>query len=97
MNNQQGMDKQEIIVELMVLLKYLLARDNMDDVTPQTRFREDLDMDSLSVVDMAMEMEDKFGFQLPSDYPIFEEVHTLDDAAELIINMKTGALAQADA
>ena len=91
------LDKEDVIVELKALLKRLLALDNLDELTLQTRFREDLAMDSLSMVDMVMEMEDKFDFQLPSDYPIFEEVHTLDDAADLIMNIKAGSLAEAGA
>lgn len=39
---------------------------DMDKVTEETRLIEDLEFDSLSIMMMSMEIEDKFGFEFTS-------------------------------
>jgi acyl carrier protein len=38
-----------------------------DEVTPDKRFVEDLDIDSLSMVEIAVAAQDKFGVDIPDD------------------------------
>ena len=36
-------------------------------ITPETRFKEDLNADSLDLFDLVMEFEDEFGTEIPSE------------------------------
>ncbi|MCR4690520.1 MAG: acyl carrier protein [Lachnospiraceae bacterium] len=36
-------------------------------ITEETRFKEDLDADSLDLFDLVMEFEDEFGIEIPSE------------------------------
>ena len=38
-----------------------------DEVTPEANFREDLEADSLDLVELIMAFEDKFGEEIPDD------------------------------
>lgn len=48
---------------LKELLGKLLPGMDMACVTPQTRLREDLGLDSLALLMLSMELEDHFGFR----------------------------------
>ena len=37
------------------------------EITEETRFKEDLDADSLDLFDMVMEFEEEFGIEIPSE------------------------------
>lgn len=37
------------------------------EITEETRFKEDLNADSLDLFDMVMEFEDEFGIEIPSE------------------------------
>jgi acyl carrier protein len=37
------------------------------DVTPEKTFTDDLDIDSLSMVEIAVQAEDRFGVKIPDD------------------------------
>jgi acyl carrier protein len=55
-----------------------------DAITPAARFREDLDADSLEVVDLIMSVEDTFGIDLPD-----EKAEGLFTVGDLVIYIKT--------
>ena len=50
--------------------------------TLEATFRDDLDADSLDVVDLVMELEDEFGLQFPDEDA--EKIQTVGDAVEYI-------------
>ena len=52
-------------------------------VTREARFAEDLDADSLDVVELVMELEEEFGIEIPEDE--LEGVTTVGQAFDLII------------
>ncbi len=39
----------------------------MDQVTPQARIQEDLEADSLAVMEVVMEAEEQFGIEIPEE------------------------------
>ena len=53
-----------------------------DDVTPEKSFVDDLDIDSLSMVEIAVQAEDKFGVKIPDDQ--LAELKTVGDAVNYI-------------
>jgi acyl carrier protein len=65
---------QEIIVDL-------LGVDN-SKVTPEARFREDLEADSLYIVELIMAFEDKFGSEISDEDA--QNITTVGEAAKYI-------------
>ncbi|MFS8650828.1 MAG: acyl carrier protein [Caldibacillus sp.] len=53
-----------------------------EKVTLEATFRDDLDADSLDVVELVMELEDEFGLQFPDEDA--EKIQTVGDAVEYI-------------
>ena len=54
------------------------------DATPEKSFTEDLDVDSLSMVEIATEVENKFGVAIPDDE--LANIKTVGDAITFIQN-----------
>ena len=55
---------------------------NADDVTDDKSFIDDLDVDSLSMVEIATAAEDKFGIRIPDDD--LKDLKTVGDAVSYI-------------
>ena len=53
-----------------------------DDVTDEKSFTDDLDVDSLSMVEVAMAAEEKFGVKIPDDE--LPKLKTVGDAVSYI-------------
>lgn len=53
-----------------------------DDVTDEKSFTDDLDVDSLSMVEVAMAAEEKFGVKIPDDE--LPKLKTVGDAVAYI-------------
>ncbi|SDC59647.1 acyl carrier protein [Actinokineospora iranica] len=53
-----------------------------DDVTTEKSFVDDLDIDSLSMVEIAVQAEDKFGVKIPDDE--LANLKTVGDAVNYI-------------
>jgi acyl carrier protein len=53
-----------------------------DDVTAEKSFVDDLDIDSLSMVEIAVQAEDKFGVKIPDDE--LANLKTVGDAVNYI-------------
>ncbi|ASO22273.1 acyl carrier protein [Actinoalloteichus hoggarensis] len=56
------------------------------DVTPEKSFIDDLDIDSLSMVEIAVQAEDKFGVKIPDDK--LADLKTVGDAVKYIDDNK---------
>jgi acyl carrier protein len=59
-----------------------------DKITPEASFRNDLGADSLSTVELMMELEEVFGIDIEDEEA--EKIETVKDAVEYI-QKKTGA------
>jgi acyl carrier protein len=55
-----------------------------EDVTPDKSFTDDLDIDSLSMVEIVQACEDKFGVSIPDDQ--VKNLKTVGDAISYIAN-----------
>ncbi len=53
-----------------------------ENVTPETDIREDLDADSLDLVDLVMSFEDEFKIEVPDD--AVETIKTVGDIVKFI-------------
>ena len=54
-----------------------------EDVTADKSFTDDLDVDSLSMVEVAMAAEEKFGVKIPDDE--VQHLKTVGDAAAFVL------------
>jgi len=55
---------------------------NEDEIKMESSFQEDLGADSLTIVQIVMNMEDEFGIEIPDDE--VESIKTVGDAVEHI-------------
>ena len=71
-------DVKEIIVDLL----------GVDEakVTPEARFREDLEADSLDIVELIMAFEDKFGSEISDEDA--QKISTVGDVVKVLEQMK---------
>lgn len=53
-----------------------------DQVTPDAKFGDDLDADSLDLVELVMALEEEFGVEVPEDE--LEGIETVGQAYELV-------------
>ena len=60
------MTEQEILAGLGEIIEEI-AGVPADEVTPNKSFVDDLDIDSLSMVEIAVAAQDKFGVEIPDD------------------------------
>jgi len=57
-------------------------------ITPDTDLVGDIDLDSLRVMDMVMEIEDQLDITIPTD--LLADVRTVDDLANCILKRLSG-------
>ena len=60
-----------------------------DKVVPDARFAEDLEADSLDLVELVMSLEDTLGITIEEDE--LADVRTVGDALDVIVAAKTAA------
>lgn len=71
----------QILAALAEILEEI-AGVSPDDVTPDKSFVDDLDVDSLAMVEVAMAVEEKFNAKIPDDK--LSELKTVGDAINYI-------------
>lgn len=74
-------DNAEILNGLTDIVKDVTAG-SVPEVTPDKTFLGDLDLDSLTMVDIAVQVEEKFGVRIPDDD--LSELKTISDAVDYI-------------
>ena len=75
------MERSEIEAKLVDLLVDELGLER-DEITMEARFEEDLDVDSLGVVELLMALEDNFDVKIPDEEA--EKITTVGEAAEMV-------------
>lgn len=75
------MANEEITTGLAGIVEEVAGVD-ADDVTVEKSFVDDLDIDSLSMVEIAVQAEDKFGVKIPDDE--LANLKTVGDAVDYI-------------
>jgi acyl carrier protein len=74
-------DSAEILTGLAEIVEEVAGVDTAE-VTPDKSFVDDLDIDSLSMVEIAVQAEDRFGVKIPDDQ--LAELKTVKDAVDYI-------------
>lgn len=81
------MDRADIESKLAELLVSELGLD-ADKISPEASFEEDLEVDSLGVVELLMAMEDEFGVKIPDEEA--EQIGTVGQAIDLVESKLAG-------
>ncbi len=55
---------------------------DINEITPETSFREDLDADSLDMVELMMSLEEEFDIEISEEEA--EKIVTVNDAVEYV-------------
>jgi acyl carrier protein len=74
-------DKEQILAGLAEIIEEV-AGVAQDDVSSEKSFVDDLDIDSLSMVEIAVQAEDKFGVKIPDDE--LANLKTVGDAVDYV-------------
>ncbi len=76
------MTEQEILTGLGEIVEEI-AGVPADEVTPGKSFVDDLDIDSLSMVEIAVAAQDKFGVEIPDDQ--LKDLATVQDVVNFVM------------
>jgi len=75
------MDEKELFEKVKAIIVDLLGVDEAK-VVPEARFREDLEADSLDLVELIMEFEDKFGGEISDEDA--QKITTVGEAVQYL-------------
>jgi acyl carrier protein len=75
------MSRDEIFAQVKAILVETLSVDE-DKVTMEARFQEDLETDSLDLVELVMTMEEQFGIKISDEEAA--QIKTVGDAVEFV-------------
>ena len=81
------MDRAETESRLKTLLVNELGLEE-DKITPDATFEEDLEVDSLGVVELLMALEDEFGVTIPDEEA--EDITTVSEAVDVVMAKMDG-------
>ena len=73
--------QEEIIAGLAEIIEEVTGIEP-SEVTPEKSFVDELDIDSLSMVEIAVQVEDRFGVKVPDD--VLANLKTVGDAVDYV-------------
>ena len=82
------MDRSQVLARVREALAEALEI-SQDEIDEESRFAEDLDADSLDLVELLLEMEREYGFKVSDEEAA--EIETIRDAVDLIMAKCVGS------
>ena len=82
LERRDGLDREEILTKIQEITADRLGEAE-SDVTPDASFREDLEADSLDLVELIMELEEQFGMEIPDEEA--EKITTVEEAVDYVV------------
>ncbi len=83
--------REAVLLRVQHLLQQILNLESTATIAPGANLRDDLNIDSLGMVDVVLGVEEEFGIKLGSDINLFERVVTVNDAVDLVMEMSTAS------
>ena len=83
-----ALSEQEILAGLSEIIDEI-AGVPADEVTPEKSFVDDLDIDSLSMVEIAVAAQDKFGVEIPDSQ--LKDLKTVQDVVDYVQRAEVSA------
>jgi acyl carrier protein len=71
------------------LLKHRATGDKARPIKATDRIQEDLGLDSLAVMELASDVESRFGVSIPSE--MYDRIQTVDDLARAVLTLEGSA------
>lgn len=81
-NNLTDYDKVYNKIRQVVIDQLQLEEEEQSKLKPEASFTDDLGADSLDIVELILNLEDKFDIEIPDE--VAKEITTLEEAAKLI-------------
>ena len=75
--------REEIVTKLRGEIAELLCLESSEGIDENTRLVEDLDIDSLGMVDLVMQIEDSFEVSLPTNSDL-SQIKTIGDVVDML-------------
>jgi acyl carrier protein len=82
LERREALDREEILGKIQEITADRLGVDE-GDVTSDASFREDLEADSLDLVELIMELEEQFGMEIPDEEA--EKITTVEQAVDYVM------------
>jgi acyl carrier protein len=82
LERREALDREEILGKIQEITADRLGVDE-GDVTSDASFREDLEADSLDLVELIMELEEQFGMEIPDEEA--EKITTVEEAVDYVM------------
>jgi len=82
-----GPERAAVLLRVQHLLQQILNLESAATIDPGARLRDDLNIDSLGMVDVVLGVEEEFRVKLSSDINLFESVVTVGDAVDLVMEL----------
>jgi acyl carrier protein len=76
------MGKEEVAEKVKAIIARMVEGADKGKMTDESRLKEDLNADSLDMIELVMEMEDEFGFSVPDEDA--EKIKTVGDAVKYV-------------
>jgi len=82
LERRDGLDREEVLGKIQEITADRFGVDE-GDVTSDASFREDLEADSLDLVELIMELEEQFGMEIPDEDA--EKITTVEEAVDYVM------------
>jgi acyl carrier protein len=82
LERRDALDREEILGKIQEITADRLGVEE-GDVTSDASFREDLEADSLDLVELIMELEEQFGMEIPDEEA--EKITTVEEAVDYVM------------
>jgi acyl carrier protein len=76
------MTREEIVSAIKDIIRSIAPDEDLSDLKPDVRLREQIELDSMDFLDIVMELRKRYGVQVPEED--YKELATLDGCARYL-------------
>jgi len=85
--SSRGLNGGDVFGKLQGILAEILVLESPETLKADARLIDDLQIDSLGMVDIVIGVEQAFGIRIGSDTNLFERLVTVSDVVDLILEL----------